>query len=33
MVAGMAPIGLAAAISAWRYARAEEARADLEGAA
>ncbi|HSD24572.1 MAG TPA: cytochrome c oxidase assembly protein [Solirubrobacterales bacterium] len=33
MVAGMAPIGLAAAISAWRYARAEEARAGLEGTA
>jgi cytochrome c oxidase assembly factor CtaG len=31
MVAGMAPIGLAAAISAWRYARAEEAQAGLEG--
>jgi cytochrome c oxidase assembly factor CtaG len=30
MVAGMAPIGLAAAISAWRYARAEEAQAGLE---
>jgi cytochrome c oxidase assembly factor CtaG len=33
MVAGMAPIGLAAAISAWRYARAEEAQAGLEGTA
>ncbi len=31
MVAGMMPIGLAAAISAWRFARAEEARAGLEG--
>jgi cytochrome c oxidase assembly factor CtaG len=33
MVAGMAPIGLVAAISAWRYARSEEARAGLEGTA
>jgi cytochrome c oxidase assembly factor CtaG len=33
MVAGMAPIGLAAAVSAWRFARAEEARAGLEGTA
>ena len=33
MVAGMMPIGLAAAISAWRAARAEEVRAELEGTA
>jgi cytochrome c oxidase assembly factor CtaG len=33
MVAGMAPIGLAAAISAWRFARAEEAQARLGGTA
>jgi cytochrome c oxidase assembly factor CtaG len=33
MVAGMAPIGLAAAISAWRFARAEEAQAGLGGTA
>jgi cytochrome c oxidase assembly factor CtaG len=33
MVAGMMPLGLAAAISAWRYARDEEARAGLEGMA
>ena len=33
MVAGMSPIGLAAAISAWRYARAEEAQSGLEGTA
>lgn len=32
MVAGMAPIGLAAAISAWRYAREEEAHAGVEEA-
>jgi cytochrome c oxidase assembly factor CtaG len=30
MVAGMMPIGLAAAISAWRFARREEASAGLE---
>ena len=30
MVAGMMPIGLAAAISAWRFAREEEARAGAE---
>jgi cytochrome c oxidase assembly factor CtaG len=33
MVAGMTPIGLAAAVSAWRNAREEEARAGLEGTA
>lgn len=33
MVAGMTPLGLAAAVSAWRYARAEEADAGLEGTA
>jgi cytochrome c oxidase assembly factor CtaG len=33
MVAGMMPIGLAAAISAWRNAREEEAHAGLEGTA
>jgi cytochrome c oxidase assembly factor CtaG len=33
MVAGMTPLGLAAAISAWRYARDEEARGGLEGTA
>jgi cytochrome c oxidase assembly factor CtaG len=33
MVAGMMPIGLAAAISAWRFARHEEASASLEGTA
>jgi cytochrome c oxidase assembly factor CtaG len=33
MVAGMMPIGLAAAISAWRFAREEEAHAGAEGAA
>jgi cytochrome c oxidase assembly factor CtaG len=33
MVAGMMPIGLAAAISAWRFAREEDAHASLEGAA
>jgi len=33
MVAGMMPIGLAAAVSAWRFARQEEASAGLEGAA
>ena len=33
MLAGMAPIGLIAAISAWRFARAEEAQAGLEGTA
>ena len=33
MVAGMAPIGLAAPISAWRFARAEEAQARLGGTA
>jgi cytochrome c oxidase assembly factor CtaG len=33
MVAGMTPLGLAAAISAWRAARAEERRATLEGVA
>jgi hypothetical protein len=32
-VAGMMPIGLVAAISAWRAARAEEVRTELEGAA
>ena len=31
MVAGMTPLGVAAALSAWRFARAEEARAGLEG--
>jgi cytochrome c oxidase assembly factor CtaG len=31
MVAGMMPLGLAAALSAWRFAREEEARAGLEG--
>jgi cytochrome c oxidase assembly factor CtaG len=30
MVAGMMPIGLAAAISAWRHARDEEAQASME---
>jgi cytochrome c oxidase assembly factor CtaG len=30
MVAGMMPIGLAAAVSAWSFARREEARAGLE---
>jgi cytochrome c oxidase assembly factor CtaG len=33
MVAGMMPLGLAAALSTWRFARAEEARAGLEGTA
>ena len=33
MVAGMTPIGLAAAISAWRFAREEEAHAGAEGTA
>jgi cytochrome c oxidase assembly factor CtaG len=33
MVAGMMPIGLAAAISAWSFARREEANAGLEGTA
>jgi len=33
MVAGMSPLGIAAAISAWRAAREEEVRASLEGSA
>jgi cytochrome c oxidase assembly factor CtaG len=33
MVAGMMPIGLAAAISAWSFARREEASTGLEGTA
>jgi cytochrome c oxidase assembly factor CtaG len=33
MVAGMMPIGIAAAISAWSFARREEANAGLEGTA
>jgi cytochrome c oxidase assembly factor CtaG len=33
MVAGMMPIGLAAAVSAWSFARREEAHAGLEGTA
>jgi cytochrome c oxidase assembly factor CtaG len=33
MVAGMMPIGLAAAVSAWRFAREEETRAGMEGTA
>jgi cytochrome c oxidase assembly factor CtaG len=33
MVAGMMPLGLVAALSAWRFAREEEARGGLEGTA